>query len=173
MKLSSYILVALLVLGIATTAISKNESNFSSPLIGVGVICSDLDSSLKFYTELVGMVKVGGFDVDADFAKRSGLSNGKPFSVAVLKLEDSEQANQWKLMSFGTKSAHSKQNFIQDDLGMQYITIMVKHLKPIIKRLKAANVKFLGDTPTQLNGDTQFLFVQDPDGNFVELIGPM
>jgi len=31
----------------------------------------------------------------------------------------------------------------------------------------------LGSTPTSLNGNSQFVFVQDPDGNFIELIGPM
>ncbi|RZK68995.1 MAG: VOC family protein, partial [Pedobacter sp.] len=34
------------------------------------------------------------------------------------------------------------------------------------------NIKFLGSTPTILNKDMHFLLVQDPDGNFVELIGP-
>ena len=119
------------------------------------------------------MVKTGGFNINEDFAKRSGLSNGVPFSVTVLKLENSPDANEWKLMSFGKKATHPKQNFIQDDVGVQYITINVKALKPIIERLKQKNVPLLGSTPTSLNGNSQFVFVQDPDGNFIELIGPM
>lgn len=74
-------------------------------------------------------------------------------------------------MSFEKKAAHRKSTFVQDDLGMQYITINVKSLKPIIERLTKLKVKFLGSTPTPLNKDMHFLFVQDPDGNFVELIG--
>ena len=119
------------------------------------------------------MVKTGSFDLNEDFTKRSGLSDGVPFSVTVLKLEDSPEANEWKLMSFGKKAAHPKQNFIQDDVGMQYITINVKALRPIIERLKQKNVPFLGSTPTALSSDLQFLLVQDPDGNFIELIGSM
>jgi hypothetical protein len=34
-------------------------------------------------------------------------------------------------------------------------------------------VKLLGDTPIPLGGTTMFAVVQDPDGTFVELIGPM
>jgi catechol 2,3-dioxygenase-like lactoylglutathione lyase family enzyme len=153
--------------------ISYSQSNFSSRLIGVGVVVADLERSLDFYMNGIGMVKTGGFSLKEDFAKRSGLSDGIPFSVTVLKLENSPEANEWKLMSFGKKATHPKQSFIQDDVGMQYITINVKALKPIIERLKQMKVPFLGSTPTPLNRNTQFLFVQDPDGNFVELIGPL
>ena len=154
-------------------SISYSQSNFSSKLIGLGVVVSDLDKSLDFYVNGIGMVKTGGFNINEDFAKRSGLSNGVPFSVTVLKLENSPDANEWKLMSFGKKATHPKQNFIQDDAGVQYITINVKALKPIIERLKQKNIPLLGSTPTSLNGNSQFVFVQDPDGTFIELIGPM
>jgi hypothetical protein len=76
-------------------------------------------------------------------------------------------------MSFGKQATHPKQNFIQDDTGVQYITINVKALKPIIDRLKQKNIPLLGSTPTQLNKNSQFILVQDPDGTFIELIGPM
>lgn len=162
-------LLAVMLMAFASYA----QSNFSSKLIGVGVVVSDLDRSLDFYMNGIGMVKTGSFSLNEDFTKRSGLSNGLPFSVTILKLEDSAEANEWKLMSFGKNATHPEQNFIQDDVGMQYITINVKALKPVIERLKDRNVSFLGSTPTPLNGNSQFLLVQDPDGNFIELIGPM
>lgn len=162
-----------LIAAILMSFTSYGQSNFSSKLIGIGVVASDLERSLDFYINGIGMVKTGGFNLDEDFTKRSGLSDGVPFSVTVLKLEDSPEANEWKLMSFGKQAAHPKQNFIQDDVGMQYITINVKALSPIIERLKKMEVPFLGSTPTALNSHSQFLLIQDPDGNFVELIGPM
>lgn len=166
-KLSALMLSALLTCG------AYAQSQFSSKLIGVGVVVTDINKSTDFYVNGIGMVKTGGFSLAEDFAKRSGLSNGVPFSVTVLKLEDSPDANEWKLMSFGKKAAHPKQNFIQDDTGMQYITINVKSLKAVMDRLTAMKVPFLGSTPTALDANRQFLFVQDPDGNFIELIGPM
>lgn len=164
----SFLVAALLI-----TFASYAQSNFSSKVIGVGVVVSDLERSLDFYINGIGMVKTGSFNLDKDFTKRSGLSNGVPVSVTVLKLENSPEASEWKLMSFGKKATHPKQHFIQDDVGMQYITIQVKALNPIIERLKQKNVTFLGSTPIPLNKDLQFLLVQDPDGNFIELIGPM
>ncbi len=152
----------------------KAQSNFSSKLIGVGVVVADIDKSVDFYVNGIGMVKTGGFNIAEDFAKRSGLSNGVPFAVTVLKLENSADANEWKLISIkGAKATHPKQNYIQDDVRPQYITINVKSLKAVLDRLAKMNVKLLGSTPTALNAQSQFAFVQDPDGNFIELIGPM
>lgn len=164
---------SLLVFAMFMTFTSYSQSNFSSKLIGVGVVVSDLERSLDFYVNGIGMVKAFSFNINEDFSKRSGLANGAPTSVTVLKLENSPEANEWKLMSFGKKAAHPKQKFIHDNLGMRYITIKVKSLKPVIERLKQKNVLFLGDTPIPLNAESHFAFVQDPDGNFIELIGPM
>ena len=152
---------------------SAPASNFSSKLIGLGVVVSDMEKSLDFYMNAIGMVKAYTFTIGSDFSKRSGLSNGDSAVVTVLKLENSPDANEWKLMTFKRKSSHPKQKFIQDDIGVQYITINVKALKPIMDRLKERNVPFLGSSPTPLNRNTQLLFIQDPDGMFIELIGPM
>ncbi|PRY06834.1 catechol 2,3-dioxygenase-like lactoylglutathione lyase family enzyme [Pontibacter ummariensis] len=168
MKKWFFLIAALLV-----TFASHAQSNFSSKLIGLGVVVSDLDLSLDFYVNGIGMVKAYSFTINEEFSKRSGLSNGVPASVTVLKLENSPDASEWKLMSFGKKATHPKQTFIQDDTGVQYITIHVKALKPVIERLKQRNVAFLGSSPTPLNQNTHFVLVQDPDGTFIELIGPM
>ncbi len=92
----------------------------------------------------------------------------------VLKLADAPDANQWKLMSFGRDPAHSMPTHIQDDTGMQYITIMVNSLQPFLERIREHDVKLLGDTPVPLdNGSAYFVLVQDPDGTLIELIGPL
>jgi catechol 2,3-dioxygenase-like lactoylglutathione lyase family enzyme len=163
-----------LVIMLTTCFNAYAQSAFTSKVIGVGVVVSNLEKSLDFYVNGIGMVKAGGFSLNRDFTKRSGLSNGVPFSVTVLKLEDSPDANEWKLMSFSKKALRPKSRFIQDDVGMQYITINVTALRPVMERLKKMKVAFLGSTPTPVpDGSKQFLLVQDPDGTFVELIGPM
>ncbi len=151
----------------------EGQSEFSDNTIHVGVIVSDVERSVDFYTNVLGMKKTGGFTVGEEFAKKSGLSNGVAFDVTVLRLEDSKDATQWKLMSFGKESQHPKQKHIQDDTGMQYITIFVKELKPFLDRIEKHNIPFLGETPVVLNEKDHFVFIQDPDGNFIELIGPM
>jgi catechol 2,3-dioxygenase-like lactoylglutathione lyase family enzyme len=122
---------------------------------------------------VIGMTKVNEFDVDKEFSKISGLANGVPFHVHVLKLEDSPGANNWKLMSFGKNAAHPRSKYIKDDTGMQYITLRVNSLEPFLKRIKKHHVKLLGNTPVPLDADRHFVLIQDPDGTIIELIGPM
>ena len=146
--------------------------DFAKSAISIGVVVEDLDKALDFYLNVIGMVKTGEFSVDADKSRELGLSNGNSFDVKVLKLENSESAPEWKLMSFGKKATHPKQTYVPDDTGMQYITIFVKSMKPLLERIKKHDVKMLGKTPAMLDETRQFVLVQDPDGTFIELIGP-
>jgi catechol 2,3-dioxygenase-like lactoylglutathione lyase family enzyme len=149
------------------------QSEFSSGLIGVGVVTSDINKSLDFYLKLIGMTKVGEFDVDGEFGTSSGLTDGLDFHVDILKLQDSPDANQWKIMSFKKEGTHPMPKYIHDDTGMQYITINVNSLEPFLERIKMNKVKLLGETPIPLGEKDHFVLVQDPDGTIVELIGPL
>ena len=169
--LKSFVLLAVLMVVIPSYAVQPPD-DFAKSAISVGVVVEDLDKALDFYLNVIGMVKTGEFGVDAVKAKELGLSNGNSFDVKVLKLENSENAPEWKLMSFGKKATHPKQTYVPDDTGMQYITIFVKSMKPLLERIRQHNVKTLGMTPTMLDETRQFVAIQDPDGNFIELIGP-
>ena len=169
--LKSFILLVSL-LSVFSSQANYNPDEFAKSGISVGLVVEDLNKALDFYLNVIGMVKTGEFTVDAAKARELGLSNGNSFDVKVLKLENSDNAPEWKLMSFGKKASHPKQTYVPDDTGMQYITLFVKSMKPILARIKKYNVKTLGITPTMLDASRQFVLIQDPDGNFIELIGP-
>ena len=153
---------------------SQTDSTlYSSGTISVGVVVSKMKRSLKFYTEVLGLKQTGGFTIERELARKTGLTGGKPFEVVILKTVDEPNATEWKLMSFKEKSQHPEQKHIQDDTGMQYVTMFVKSLDPILARLKKNRVKRLGKTPVLLPDGRHFVLVQDPDGTFIELIGPM
>ena len=171
--MKKYRLVSAMLLISFLTLETMAQSEFASDLIGMGVVVSDLEKSLEFYTNVIGMELVSEFDVAEEFSRTSGLTGGIPFNVKVLKLEDSPSANQFKLMSFGKKANHPFPKYIQDDTGVQYITIMVNSLAPFIERIKKHKVEFLGDTPVESAPNRYFVLVQDPDGTLIELIGPL
>ena len=181
-KMSSYCLSALIcswsllgagLPGNGTT--SAAEKDFSRKNINIGMIVSDLPKSLHFYKEVVGMVQVDRteFDVDADFGKRSGLTDSLAFHVEVLKLGAGENSTSLKLMTFGKQAKKQENQFIHSHTGIQYLTIYVTALEPILARIKQHQVKLLGKTPIPLDEKDSFVLIQDPDGTFVELIGPM
>lgn len=154
-----------------TAQMSPAPEEFSNPTIQVGVVVSDLDEAVDFYTNVIGMTQTGAFGVGGEKSKELGLSDGRRIDVKILKLENSEQSNEWKLMSFGKEASHPKQKYIHDDTGMQYITIFVKEINPFIQRIKKNNVEILSKEPSVLEDGRKFILVQDPDGTFIELIG--
>ncbi len=152
--------------------IAMAQSEFSKSAISIGVVVEDLEKSIDFYTNVIGMIKTGESSVTKELGTELGLTNSYQLDITHLKLEDREQASEWKLMSLGTKASHPKQKFMSDDTGMQYISIYVNHLQPILDRVEKHGVKVLSGNPTQLGENRFFLLIQDPDGTFIEIIGP-
>ena len=151
------------------------EKDFAKKTINIGMIVSDLDKSMAFYKDVVGLVQVDqtAFDVDADFGKRSGLTDALPVHVEVMKLGPGPDATRLKLMTFGARAKKQENSFLHSHTGIQYLTIYVTEMDPILKRIRQHKVKLLGATPIPLGAKTSFVLIQDPDGTFVELIGPM
>ena len=53
--------IILIILAIACADLSQAQSEFSSTTIGIGVVVSDLERSLDFYTNVIGFKKVGNY----------------------------------------------------------------------------------------------------------------
>ena len=167
-----FILFSFISIAFVTNAqMAPAPNEFSNPTISIGVVVADLAKSIAFYTNVIGMSITGAFSVDGKKSKELGLTDGRAIDVTILKLEDNENSNEWKLMSFGKKPNHPKQKYMHDDNGLQYITIFVKSITPFIERIKKNNIEILSGVPSSLGEDRFFILIQDPDGTFIELIG--
>ena len=152
-------------------------SEFITPTIDLGCVVSDIDASLKFYTEAIGFQQDGGFQVDAQFATDSGLTNQQSLDVKVLRLGEGAGATKLKLMQIGDPTgARAANDYIESTLGFSYITIVVKSTDAALQRLKQAGVEPVANgpvtLPANLDPSLALTVVRDPDGNFVELVGP-
>ncbi|MBN1820908.1 MAG: VOC family protein [Prolixibacteraceae bacterium] len=170
-KLTAFLILMAIVI-VALSQETPSQKDFSNNSISIGVVVADLQKSIDFYTNVIGMTKTGGFSVDDNFTKRSGLNSGMAFDVTVLKLEDDPQAPEWKLMSFNRKPTHPWQKYMTDDNGIQYVTIFVNSMNPILERINKNNVRLLSEPGLKLEDGRSFVLIQDPDGTFIELIGP-
>lgn len=146
------------------------QDEYENLTVSIGVVVSDLETSIDFYTNIMGMEETGELDLNGSFGKASGLTGGKPLLVKILKLKNSPDATEYKLVSFGNdKTGFDKH--IQDQNGMQYTTFFIKSTEDIIKRIRENNIEFLGDTPIKLPDGRTFILIQDPDGVFIEIVG--
>ena len=154
----------------------KKTGEFASTTIDLGVVVSDVEKSVKFYTEAIGFKEVKGFDVPGDYAKDVGLTNGKALKVRVLVLGDGDSATKLKLIEFpGGKSKKNDSEFIDAEFGFRYLTIFINDTGAATKRLDKAGVKPIAKGTQPLpKGFPEGVFltiVRDPDGNLVELVG--
>ena len=151
-----------------------NSAEFTKGVIDIGIVVKDPTRTAEFLTNAIGFTEVKGFAVTSELGKRIGLIDGFATDVRVFTLVDTNLSTRIKVLSFPKAEAKTPdQKFIHSQVGMRYLTLYVQDMKRALERLKAAKVKPIGETPLDLGGGTYITVVRDPDGNFVELIGPM
>lgn len=148
------------------------QGTYSQGRIDIGLVVTDLERSVAFYRDALGLQRAYGFEVGADFARASGLTAGPPLRVVAMKLTADRDAPVLKLVQTGEPQAY-RPGFITDQAGVRYLTVFVTALEPVLERLKRHDVRVLGNGPTALGDGQTMALVQDPDGVFLELIGPM
>jgi catechol 2,3-dioxygenase-like lactoylglutathione lyase family enzyme len=151
---------------------AAGPSLYSRTTVDLGMVVSDLGRSLKFYRDDLGLVSAGSFDVTGDLARDAGLTDGKPLHVEVLALGEGETATKLKLLAFpGAKGADS--STIDKALGVRYLTLLVKDMDAVLARMKERSIPVLAKGPVSLpGGGAAIALVRDPDGNFIEFVGP-
>lgn len=160
-------------------AADSTKSEFARGTIDVGVVTSDVERAVKFYTEAIGFQEIQGFSVDSELCADAGLTDHKKLDVRVLVLENDPSATRLKLMSLpGVKSKTTDNAFIHSQLGYKYLTINVTDGNATLARLKQAGVKPIAKGPVKIPeklvpGGLSLAVVRDPDGNLIELIGPV
>ncbi len=179
MRWSGSVLALLCWLSTSTVGLAqdKKTSEFSRTTIDLGVVVSDIEKSVKFYTEAAGFQEIQGFNVPGDFAKEVGLTDGKPLKVRVLVLGDEPTATKLKLIQFpDSKAKKNDSTYIDSEYGFRYLTIFVTDTNATLARLQKAGVKPIAQgtkqLPEGLPRDLYLTIVRDPDGNLVEFVGP-
>lgn len=153
---------------------APSKAVFSSPTVDIGLVAGDLEKSASFYTDALGLTETKGFTATAEKATAFGLTDNHEAVIRVFILGKGEGATRLKLMSFpDAPGAGPDQKFIHSTLGISYLTLRVTDMDAALVRLAEAKVELLGETPSLLSGNTYLVCVRDPDGNFIELIGPM
>jgi lactoylglutathione lyase len=163
--------MCILIAGAAQT--NSKEKAFSRATIDIGVVVSDVEKAATFYTEAIGFTEMSGFDVSPQLAGDSGLTNNHAFKVRVFVLADEPTATRLKLMEVPDAAPKkTDQLYISSSLGFSYLTVHVADMKAAVAQAKAAGVSPV-KAPYQLGGNNYLTLLKDPDGNIVELVGPM
>jgi len=169
------VLAAALSLSVAVFADDHSEELYSNGVIDLGLVVRDLDRSAKFYSEVVGLQEVNGFKVPGKVTGDFGLTDNQDVTarVFVATKGPGKPSSKLKMMAFPKAQGKAPdQEFIHSTLGVSYLTLFVNDMSAAMARLKKAGVKTLGKTPAPIGGGNLLTVFRDPDGNFIELIGP-
>ncbi|MDG1138025.1 MAG: VOC family protein [Opitutales bacterium] len=154
------------------------QTNFPKQTIDLGLVVSDLNQSLDFYKEVVGFREIEGFEVKGSFPQAVGLTDGAQLTIKVLVLGDNETATKLKVMKVNSKKEAKEisQPFIHTITGFSYITVFVNDVDKILDNAQKKGLKPYAKSPQILPQgfpqDLCLLMLKDPDGNFVEIVGP-
>lgn len=159
----------LCLLALSVTLCTAQDSPAELGVAAIGLVVTDLEASEAFYKDILGFEAVGGFELDTKWSQEAGAANDKPFAVKMFKLVNEKTATVLKLAYFDTVTARPAQTGVNSYAGVNYLTFYYPELDTVNERLVNAGIEKLG----WVKRDTyQLIFVRDPDGVFVELIGP-
>ena len=154
----------LLMLAVSCSALAQ-----TARIAAIGYVVADIDRSEAFYTEVLGMKAAGSFSLDTIWSREAGAAGGRPFSVRQYRLGEGPGATLLKLAYFESSAPRPTQGGLDTPAGVNYLTLSYPDLEPVVARLKEAGIPILGYVRRE---GYQLIFTRDPDGLFIELVGP-
>ncbi|WP_242084263.1 VOC family protein [Aestuariivivens sediminis] len=150
---------------------SFSQSNADLGVAAIGLVVSDIEISENFYKNILGMKEAGGFSLDEQWSNEAGAANGKPFSVRQFKMKDLSCATVLKLAYFDKIEKQADVNGINSNSGVNYITLFysAQDFKEVMERISESGIEKVGWVKRE---SYQLVFIKDPDGIFVEIVGP-
>jgi catechol 2,3-dioxygenase-like lactoylglutathione lyase family enzyme len=176
-------LIPALLLLVAAVALAQDGQapqvapGYANPRVDFGIVVSDIERSKAFYEQALGLTEASRFTAPGDLAAAAGLADNLSFEVHVMQLGTGPAATQVKLMEFKGARPHRPDNaFIHSTYGVRYLTFYVDDVTAALDRAAGHGVKPIAQGPQAFPDSIApgmgLAVVRDPDGNFIELVGP-
>ena len=126
--------------------------------VEVGVVTTDLDAMVGFYEDFLGLPLQGELQFAGGFKKRYAVGKN------VIKLVTYDEPPAAPAAPGGGRA----------QAGIRYLTLVVSSLSRTAQQITDAGYRIVEPVTefTAVPG-MGWLFVADPDGNWVELVGPI
>ena len=134
----------------------------------VGLCVSDLDRSLRFYTEGLGFEPADGIDIGDGLAPLAEV----PVPIECRAQFITHGATTIELLGWNRPAAEGTPPTTRRQVGFTHLSVNVDDLAAVEARLVALGARVLEDTRTHLDipgGEVDIVFLADPDGVRIEL----
>ncbi len=131
-----------------------------------GFVVSDLEKSVAFYRDIIGLELVRNLERDgAQISHLLGYENTR-LKGAMLRASDGHHL---ELLQYLNPQPSERPTEERASLGASHLAFNVEGLQEDFERLIANGAKQL-NPPTQMEAGRSVCYLQDPDGNWIELI---
>ena len=132
-----------------------------------GFVVRDIEKSVAFYTEVMGLEATMRLEVDGEFAERIVGFEGAHLKVAFLNMGDGH--NLELVQYIYPPSAEGQIN--RNDLGASHLAFLVDNVEEYHANMSEKGLRFLGPPPTLIQDGkvvVKAIYAQDPDNNWLE-----
>lgn len=135
------------------------------PVLDIGLVVRDIGRSIAFYRDTLGMKPTRQISLDAESARAGGVSD-EGFDIQYMEFGDVNL----KLISF-ENTPPATPTGVDGASGYRYVTMWVKDMAATYADWKSKGADFLSE-PIRRTPEIQMVFLRDPDGNLIEVLGP-
>ena len=135
-----------------------------------GFVVKDIDRTIAFYTEVMGLQLVGRTERQGDFASKLLAFPDAHIKGAFVELGDGHQLELIQYINPPVGDGHLQRN----DAGASHLAFFVADLDAFYAEKSGRGLTFNSD-PASLYADDgkllrKALYAQDPDGNWLEFV---
>lgn len=140
----------------------------------VGITVSDLDRSVAFYHDLLGLRFVVPPTpwFEGDHLAR-GLGVKPPVALRVALFEVGDGATWFEILQYRTPPSTTRQALPQSDIGAAHVAFHVDDIATTYAELRSKGVPFNSEPNTVDDGPLagwRWVYFKDPDGHTMELV---
>lgn len=136
----------------------------------IGIAVTNMEKSLHFYRELLGLKIVRSMDESGECI--NNMLSLKEVKVKTVKMSANNGVTMIELLEF---KSHPKEKQSREiyEIGVSHVAFTVNNLNKTYEFLSKSGVKFNAPPQISPDGYAKVTFCQDPDGTPVELVEVM
>jgi len=133
----------------------------------IGIVVSDIEKSLKFYRNIVGLKQVIDFTEEGDFIDT--ISNLKDVYLRMIKLV-TESGDMIELLHYASHPQSERGENKLCEIGPTHVAFTVEDVEKVYMNWSARGIKCNSEPVISPDGKAKLFFCQDPDGTFLEIV---
>ena len=131
-----------------------------------GLCVSELDRSMRFYTEGLGFQHVITHDIGNEYGKALEVEGNVKLSSVFLTRDGVSM----EILAYDSPSTYGEPSAHRNQLGLTHLSFAVDDVDSVVEKLIGLGGSVMPDTDTKMEGGGRLIFCADPDGTRVELI---